>query len=296
MGIAALVVSVWLLSRELRSLSFAEIGAKLALLPPATWIGSGLSGLAAYAMLGLYDRLALNYLGRKVSPLFAHACAAATYAFAHVVGASVFSGAVIRYRAYTSKGLTGGEVAVLVVFCAFTFALGVVTVMGAVLVWQPSIVDLFLDTLPVELSSGAGIILLGFVALFMLISLVPKKSFSIRSTVINYPSFPVAVGQVIVSSAEIVAATLIIYLALPVSSNPGLPVVAGVFVFSFAAAIISHSPGGLGVFELGFITGLADVPEVDVLAALLVFRLFYFILPFMFSLAVISAFELQRKR
>jgi len=295
-GVAALVISVWLLSRELRSLSFAEIGTKLALLPTGTWIGSGLSALVAYALLGFYDRLALTYLDRKVSPLFAHACAAATYAFAHVVGASVFSGAVIRYRAYSSKGLTGREIAALVAFCAFTFALGVVTVMGTVLVAQPSIVDRFLGRLPIEVSSGAGMILLGFVALFLLISLLPKTSLGVRLTVINYPPFPIAAGQIVVSSAEIIAATLIIYLALPTTSNPGLSIVAGVFVFSFAAAIASHSPGGLGVFELGFITGLPELPEADVLAALLVFRLFYFVLPFVFSLGAISVFELRRKR
>jgi len=33
------------------------------------------------------------------------------------------------------------------------------------------------------------------------------------------------------------------------------------------------------VFELAFLTGLSDVRQADVLAALLVFRLFYFIDP-----------------
>ena len=49
------------------------------------------------------------------------------YALAHNIGASVFSGAVVRYRAYSAKGLGVAEIGVLVAFCSFTFALGAVT-------------------------------------------------------------------------------------------------------------------------------------------------------------------------
>ena len=53
----------------------------------------------------------------------------------------------------------------------------------------------------------------------------------------------------------------------------------GVFLVSFSVAQISHAPGGLGVFEVVFLAGLSDMDPVGVLAALLVFRLFYLIIP-----------------
>ena len=52
-----------------------------------------------------------------------------------------------------------------------------------------------------------------------------------------------------------------------------------------------HAPGGLGVLELVFITGLPEMNQSDVLAALLVFRMFYLIIPFILSLGVILGFE-----
>src|SRR3546814_11080804 len=51
-------------------------------------------------------------------------CSFTTYALSHNVGASVISGGVVRYRAYSSKGLSGREIGALVAICSFTFVLG----------------------------------------------------------------------------------------------------------------------------------------------------------------------------
>ncbi|HEX5932742.1 MAG TPA: UPF0104 family protein, partial [Pseudorhizobium sp.] len=67
--------------------------------------------------------------------------------------------------------------------------------------------------------------------------------------------------------------------------------VLGIFLASFSAALISHAPGGLGVLELVFVMGLPDMDQADVIAALLVFRLFYLLIPFAIALAVIFVFE-----
>ena len=58
---------------------------------------------------------------------------------AHNIGASVFSGAVVRYRAYSEKGLSVGEIGVLVAFCSFTFALGAAMVARFSLIVHPAI-------------------------------------------------------------------------------------------------------------------------------------------------------------
>ena len=65
----------------------------------------------------------------------------------------------------------------------------------------------------------------------------------------------------------------------------------GAFLLSFSAALVSHAPGGLGVFELLFIKLMPDVARVKVLAALLVWRLFYLIIPLLFAIVVVVIFE-----
>ena len=72
--------------------------------------------------------------------------------------------------------------------------------------------------------------------------------------------------------------------------------VLGIFIASFSMALVSHAPGGLGVLEIAVLKGMPDVPQANVVAALLVFRLLYLIMPFVFALGVVLVFERHRWR
>jgi uncharacterized membrane protein YbhN (UPF0104 family) len=102
------------------------------------------------------------------------------------------------------------------------------------------------------------------------------------------------VRQLIAAPLELLGAAGIIYFALPEATNPGFLIVLGAFLASFSAALVSHAPGGLGVLELVFVAMMPDVPKADVIAALLVFRLFYLLLPFAMSIVVVLLFERAR--
>ena len=83
----------------------------------------------------------------------------------------------------------------------------------------------------------------------------------------------------------------IIYFALPQEGNPGFIVVLGAFLLSFSAGLLSQVPGGVGVMEAVFLAVMPGVPATAVVAALLVWRLFYLLLPLALSLPVIVLFE-----
>ena len=70
----------------------------------------------------------------------------------------------------------------------------------------------------------------------------------------------------------------------------------GVFVVSFSIALVSHAPGGLGVLEFTFVEAMPDAPKANVVAALLVFRFLYLILPLIFALVVVLDYERKRWR
>lgn len=290
-GAAAIVFSLWLLYHELRGLSLEELWGSLTAIPARGWVLSALCTLAAYAALAGYDRIALLHLERQVNWLFIAVCSFTTYALSHNIGASVVSGAVIRYRAYSSRGLTPREIGILVAFCSFTFALGVVLLTGIVLVVEPGILERFGEHLPALLSVTSGYVLLALVAFYVFGSWVGLKPLTIRSFSITYPRLPVVARQLVVGPLELVAAAGIVYFALPEAGNPGYLIVLGIFLISFSIALLSHAPGGVGVLELVFILGLPEMDSTDVLAALLVFRLFYLIIPFAAALVVIFIFE-----
>lgn len=295
-GLAAVAFSVWLLLDELRGISLDDVWDSLVAIPPNRWALSALSAVVAYAALAGYDHIALLHIGKRVSWLFVTLCSFTTYALSHNIGGSVFSGAVIRYRAYLTRGLAGQEVGVLVAICWFTFVLSTITVGAIVLILVPGLLDRFSGIGFREFSSATGIILLIPVVAYIFGSWLHLRPLRIGSFQLHYPRLPIVVRQLIIGPLELLAAGAIVYFALPEAGNPGYLVVLGVFLVSFSVAQISHAPGGLGVLEVVFLAGLPDMEAVDVLAALLVFRLFYLIAPFVIGLGVVLLFERAQLR
>lgn len=300
LGLGAVVVSGWLLFRELRGLSLADVWSSLEAIPPHRYGLAVLSTLVAYGALAWYDRIALIHLGVKhISWLFVSVTSFTTYALSHNIGASVFSGALVRYRAYTSKGLSAAQVAVLVALCSFTFGLGTILLFGVVFTVEPDLLQRIGDRVPAFLAEPStsrifGVSCLVFVALYVLGSLLRFRPFTVRSFKIAYPAPPVMTRQLVAAPLELLGAAGIIYCALPDATNPGFLIVLGAFLASFSAALASHAPGGLGVLELIFVAMMPDVPKADVIAALLVFRLFYLLIPFATAILVVLLYERAR--
>jgi uncharacterized membrane protein YbhN (UPF0104 family) len=257
----------------------------------SSWLAAIAATALAYAALAGYDHIALLHLRKRVDWRFVTLSSFTTYALSHNIGASVLSGSVVRYRAYRSQGLTPAEIGILVALCSFTFALGTILLTGIVLVVEPGKLERFGDDLPIQASAMVGAILLLLVLLYCLGSILHFKPMQIGPFKIEYPRPRIVVRQLIVGPLELLAAAAIIHFALPAAGHPGYIVVLGIFLISFSAALLSHAPGGLGVLELVFLIGLPDMANEDVLAALLVFRLLYLLIPLVLALLVVLYFE-----
>ncbi|MHA6492359.1 lysylphosphatidylglycerol synthase transmembrane domain-containing protein [Pseudomonas borbori] len=289
-GLAAVVLSCFLLYRELRNISLDEIADSLDAINTASWILAAGATLGAYTALAWYDRIAIAHLGKRIPWRFIALCSFTTYALAHNIGASVFSGAVVRYRAYRSKGLSGHEIGILIVFCSFTFVLGTLLTSGCVLIMQPTLIYRVAEVTPL-LSVAIGALLLLLVALYVFGSWRHLRPWRMGKLHIQYPRLEIVGRQLLAGPLELICAAAIIYFALPADTNPGFLIVLGVFLASFSLALLSHAPGGLGVLEVTFLAALPEVSAPDVLAALIVFRCFYLLLPFALSLLVVLGFE-----
>ena len=292
-GLLAVVFSFYLLYKELRGLSASDVMDALKAIPPHRYALCAAATVLAYAALAWYDRIALIHLERKLSWVFISLVSFTTYALSHNIGASVFSGAMVRYRAYSSKGLSAAEVGVLVALCSFTFALGTVLLGSLVLIAIPEIVQRLYD-LPLWMARGVGLALLACIALYIFGSLRHFAPRTIAGCNLVYPRPPVALRQLVAAPLELIGAAGIIYFALPEAGNPGYFIVLGVFLASFSAALLSHAPGGLGVLEFIFLTAMPGMNKADVVAALLVFRLFYLLIPLAFAIVMVIGFERGR--
>ena len=164
---------------------------------------------------------------------------------------------------------------------------------------DPSLLSRLEGMLPSALTSPTsarvlGIALLAFVALYVFGSILHLRPITIRAFKLEYPRPAVMARQLLAAPLELLGAAGIIYFALPEAGNPGFLAVLAVFLAAFSAGLASHAPGALGVFELIFLTAMPDVAKPAVLAALLIFRLFYLLIPFAISIAVVLLYERAR--
>lgn len=304
MGFAAVAVSLWLLHREFEGEAVGpEVLEHLKSISLGHHLLAILSTLVAYGALAWYDRIALLHLGVKnISWVFISLCSFTTYALAHNIGATVFSGGMVRYRAYHSKGLTAAQVAVLVAVCSLTFALGTVLLGGLISVLEPEQLGRFHTLLPENFrfltdrttARLVGVVFLSGIAVYVIGSIFSFRPLIIKGFRLEYPRFGIVVRQLVAAPLELLGAAGIIYFALPEVGNPGYFAVLGVFIASFSAALWSNAPGGLGVFEWFFISAMPEMPKTQVLAALLVFRVSYLLIPFFLSIFVVIGFERNR--
>ncbi len=275
-----------------------SIADRLGEIPMSGYVFAIASTLVAYAALAWYDRIALIHLRKEKGISWGYIALSSfvTYALGHNIGASVLSGGMVRLRAYTSKGLTAGEVAVLIVLCTYTFAYGTLILLGLVFVFEPQVVAplgelIPLLALPEPVVRAIGLVLLAACALYVVGSWLHFPPRRIGKFELMYPRLPVVGRQVIAAPLELIGAAGIIYFALPEQGNPGYFIVLGAFLLSFSAGLLSQVPGGVGVMEAVFLAVMPTMAPTAVVAALLVWRLLYLLVPLGLSVPVILYFE-----
>lgn len=316
-GLGIMVAAFYVLSRQAASLSPAAIMASLKAIPPNRLLLAAGASLLAYSSLAGYDRIALMQLKRKLPFWFIGLVSFTTYALSHNIGGTILAGGAIRYRAYSTRGMSLAEVTFLVLFCSFTFVLGTLMLGGVLLVIDPALVERFAALLdgivhwlgyargvsvmasPPTLMAVArisGFVMLALVVLYVLGSLLGFKPIEMRWLHVHYPKPAVVWRQLIIAPLELVGAAGIIYFALPQAVHADFLTVLGVFIASFSVGLLSHSPGGLGVLETLCVAAMPEVSKPAMLAALIVFRLFYLVVPLCVSLVIALLFERSRLR
>ncbi len=82
------------------------------------------------------------------------------------------------------------------------------------------------------------------------------------------------------------------YVLVPDEPNLGFVVVAVIFVSATLLGFASHSPGGLGVFDAAMLVGLWQMDREELLAGMLLFRVLYYIGPFVISVILLTLREI----
>ena len=268
----------WVIHRELAQIRLSSILESLRAIPKASIARAVVFTALSYWLLGFYDVLALRYIGKPLPYARAAFTSFIAYAFGHNLGVATFTGAAVRYRLYASSGLSASDVAAVAVFCGVTTAIGLGVLAGASFLAAPAAgaAALHLATPVVGLF---GAVLLAAVVLYALWSWLQTPAFELGGWALRAPVPAVAVPQILLAVVDLACSAAVLWLLLPADAVVPLPVFVGVYAVAITAGIISHVPGGLGVFESVMVLALRGVPSVELAGALLAWRAVYFVLP-----------------
>jgi uncharacterized membrane protein YbhN (UPF0104 family) len=274
-----------------------------------------------YGILACYDWLAFRFAEVPISFRRVTFAAVTSYAFSYNLGATL-AGIPLRLRLYTAWNIPLTKIVQLLVILAFTFWFGVFALAGVLFVVDPlRIPDLqaFCQNLEMQWhiphdavrwfayffadSRAFGYCLLGLAGGYVGISLLHSHALKFFSKYIpNYiwklpvPPPKLTLYQIGIASADMLVAGAVFYMLCP-NVRGGYMTVLEVYMVAFVLNVLSHVPGGWGVIEATIMTLLAKldyVPEAGiprVLAAIVVFRVIYFLLPLLFSVVLIGWHE-----
>ncbi|MDF2140167.1 bifunctional lysylphosphatidylglycerol flippase/synthetase MprF [Paenirhodobacter sp. CAU 1674] len=290
LGLGLFAVGLWALYRLLKPVHAADILLQIKTMPPsALAIAMAATALGYMALIG-YDWWALTYLEKRL-PLRAVALGGFLgYAFGNTIGISVISGGAVRYRIYSAFGLNAFDVAALASYIALAMGMGLTLVGLFALGLHPAALHGLLP-LPQSLirlgAFGAGG---GTLALLFWLS-ASRRSLKIWRYDITMPAPRILVGQLVVALFDSTMAALTLYILLP-EGAPGFTTFLAIYATATMVGVLSHVPGGVGVFETVVLAAMPPGIAVgDVAAALLMFRSIYYLLPFAIAFVIVSLNE-----
>ena len=279
---AALIFAgaIWLLERELADKHLADALIYLNRLPQKNLALAGLFTLASYAALVAIDFLAVRYAGGQVSPWTVVKTSFMAGALTHNLGFGTLTGGSVRYRFYSSAGLSGLQITTAIAFHALTFPLSASFLGGLSLLVEPQSL-MALVPIPEMLVRLIGALLALPVPALLALSAFRARHLKLGRWRIQVPTLGLTLGQVLIGILDLVLAAATLYILLPLGDS-GFSFLAflSAYVTAVVVSVISHVPGGLGVFEGLIISFTAETLTAhEVLGALLAYRLIYYIVP-----------------
>ncbi|WP_052754974.1 phosphatidylglycerol lysyltransferase domain-containing protein [Lampropedia cohaerens] len=290
LGIVLLVV--YALHHALGEVDYQRVLHYMARTPQeALWLAVAASA-ASYLVLTGYDFSALRYL-RLQGRLPCTAVGVTSfmaYTLTNTVGLGVLAGGAVRMRMFTQWGLTPMQVTRLIAFNAVAFTAGL-TLYAAVAVLMEAQAVAALAWLPADLLRGGALAVLA-VAVLLLVACARGKVLRWGSLQLALPSLPLALRQLLITGADTLFAALTLWFLLP-GGDLSWWTFFTFFMLALAAGVISHVPGGLGVFEVVMLTGLGGALSASSLAAALVlYRVVYYLLPLVAASMLMGGYAL----
>lgn len=272
-----LAAAGWVLWREFHTLTLSQIVGEVASWGPWRIAAAGLLTAFSFGLLAVIEWLGLRWAGVKAPFRVSALGAFCGNAFAHALGFALVTGTAIRVRLYAPFGASLGTVTQVTAFYGVTFGLGMVGLGGLFLAFEPGLSAAALHISP-RVSQVCGVLLLLGPVAYVAACAGLRGQVTILGHPLSLPPAQMAVAQVGLGLVDNAVTTAVFWVLLP-HALVGYPAFIGPYVLATLAGMISHVPGGAGVFEGVILTLLPQAPRPALAAAFLGYRMIYYAIP-----------------
>jgi len=292
-ALAIVGLSVLALSRLLSDVVYDDL---IAAIEDTPWSSIGLALMftaGSFLALSIYDVHALGFAGVRLPYRMVALASFCAYAVGNIAGFGPLTGGSVRYRFYSPFGMEPETIAKVVAYVAAAFGFGLAFVAGAGLtIAGPDLAALI--GMSGGMVRGIGLIMLAGVAAVVLFTAVRGGSVTVFGRTVALPTARDILAQLIATSADVGCAAGVLYVLLP-AGDVSFPTVLAVFSVAIGAGVLSHLPGGVGIFETIVVGALGTRLPVDgVISALLLYRIVYYVVPLIVAVAAMIVGEARR--
>ena len=334
------LAAVWLVYHELRNYRLSDIGAKILDISPLGMGLALLLTIVNYSILVGYDGMAVRYIGERLPLRRVALAAFTGYACSYNFGATLAGTTIRfrLYSAWGMSPVKILELLVILGL-TFWFGLfglaGVIFVVDPPQITPPKHAlqaqaeKAAVNSAPENGNFAGqdpdearrlkrkemldrivyfaadmrywGVLLLLISATYLGLSAASLTHVKILGHELPVPPFKLTVYQFAIVAADMLVAGAVIHSLMGhIPGVPGYTELLGIYMLVYVAVVLSHVPGGYGVFEAGMLFCLRQAyPAIagdSVMAALFVFRVIYFWAPLVLAIVLLGINEAILRR
>jgi phosphatidylglycerol lysyltransferase len=293
-ALAAFSYAAAILYKNLENISWQQVHHTIVTFPVSRLVLAALATAVSYLALIGYDFIALRLVGADRVPLRVTAITSfISHAVTFTLGFGVLTGGAVRMRLYRAWDVKTDQVLAVVVLCALSFWAGLAAIAGICLTLDPQLVAELIH-LNATACRLLGLAILAALAVWLTVAATKPAVIDIRNWRLPLPGARTTLAAILVGMVDVAAAAAALWILMPNELNVTLPGFLVVFSLATVVGVISHVPGGFGVFDAIVLLGAAKgAPSPELVSSLLLFRIVYYIVPVSIAAAMLVIYEMQ---
>ena len=292
---ALVVLGIGAMEALTREVTFGDVREALHALQPSRIAMAIALTAGSYLTLTFYDVLALRIVGRPLPWRTAALASFTSYTLSHNLGLSLLTGGSARYRIYTRAGLDAADIARVIAVASATFWTGIVAIAGAALMVRPGALAVGSMVLAPTVLHGLGALVLALTVALIGVCARARGPLRLWRLSLPLPSAAQALAQIGIALLDTGAAAAALFVLVPDAMPSLLPAFVLAYALGVVAAAVTHVPGGIGVFE-AVVLALLPGDRTIILAALVAYRVIYYLLPLGIAIVLLALREGARYR